>query len=73
MSLSISSLHTALSGAFLQRSLLVAAVVGTVLNLINQGDAIFGAASLNWAKLAMTYIVPFCVSTYGAASALEIR
>jgi hypothetical protein len=40
------------------RSLYVALVVGTVLNLINQGDAILGAGSVNWLKLALTYFVP---------------
>jgi len=29
----------------------VALVVGTILNLINQGDAIFGAAPMNWTKI----------------------
>jgi hypothetical protein len=43
-------------------------VVGTILNLINQGDAIFAGASLNWIKVALTYLVPYAVSTYGAVS-----
>ncbi len=51
-----------------RRSLYVALVVGTALNLINQGDAIFGAASINWLKLALTYVVPYVVCTYGAVS-----
>ena len=46
----------------------VALVVGTILNLINQGDAIFGATSLNWVKIVLTYFVPYAVSTYGAVS-----
>lgn len=51
-----------------RRSVTIAAVVGTLLNLINQGDALFGAASVNWLKALLTYIVPYCVSTYGAVS-----
>ena len=51
-----------------QRSLKVAIVVGTVLNLINQGDAIFGSARLSWFKLVLTYVVPYLVSTYGAVA-----
>ena len=51
-----------------RRSLMIAALVGTLLNLINQGDALFGAATLNWLKAMLTYIVPYCVSTYGAVS-----
>jgi hypothetical protein len=50
------------------RSFLVALVVGTVLNLINQGDALFGAAPINWLKVILTYIVPYAVCTYGAVS-----
>ena len=46
----------------------VALVVGTILNLINQGDAIFGAAPINWTKIVLTYLVPYAVSTYGAVS-----
>ena len=43
-------------------------VVGTILNLINQGDAILGATSLNWIKIILTYLVPYAVNTYGAVS-----
>jgi hypothetical protein len=50
------------------RSACVALVVGTVLNLINQGDAIFGATSVNWTKIMLAYVVPYVVSTYGAVS-----
>ena len=50
------------------RSACVALVVGTILNLINQGDAIFGAMVINWTKIVLTYFVPYAVSTYGAVS-----
>ena len=50
------------------RSFWVAVVVGTILNFINQGDAIFGAPPINWVKLVLTYFVPYAVSTYGAVS-----
>ena len=50
-------------------SLRIALVVGTILNVINQGDAILGAASINWFKIALTYCVPYAVCTYGAVSA----
>jgi hypothetical protein len=39
-----------------------------VLNLINQGDALLGMASINWLKLVLTYCVPYAVCTYGAVS-----
>jgi hypothetical protein len=51
-----------------RRSLIVAAVVGTVLNLINQGDALLGAGTINWLKICLTFVVPYCVSSYGAIS-----
>lgn len=50
------------------RSFWVAIVVGTILNLINQGDALLGMMPLNWTKILLTYFVPYAVSTYGAVS-----
>jgi hypothetical protein len=32
------------------------------------GDALFGAAQVNWIKIALTYLVPYAVCTYGAVS-----
>jgi hypothetical protein len=58
----------ATTGGVPLRSVVVAAVVGTVLNLINQGDALLDGGSINWLKIALTYAVPYCVSTYGAVS-----
>lgn len=58
----------AVSGGVPRRALLVALVVGTILNLINQGDALFTGGPLDLAKLLLNYIVPYCVSTYGAVS-----
>ena len=51
-----------------KRSLIVALIVGTILNLINQGDALFDGKALDWLKLLLTYIVPYCVATYGAVA-----
>ena len=51
-----------------RRSFAVAIIVGTILNLINQGDAAVRGISLNWAKIALTFLVPYCVATYGAVS-----
>ena len=58
----------AISDGVPRRSLYVALIVGTVLNLINQGDALLGLASINWLKLILTYCVPYVVCTYGAVS-----
>jgi hypothetical protein len=51
-----------------RRSFLVALIVGTILNLINQGDTLFGGGRLNVTKLILTFVVPYCVATYGAVS-----
>jgi hypothetical protein len=51
-----------------KRSLLVALVVGSALNLINQGDALFGSGHVDILKAALTFAVPYCVATYGAVS-----
>jgi hypothetical protein len=51
-----------------KRSLVVALVVGTILNLINQGDALVTGARLNLTKLILTFVVPYAVATYGAVS-----
>jgi hypothetical protein len=52
----------------LRRSLKVAAVVGTILTLLNQGDIILAGGwenALYW-KVPLTYCVPFCVATFGS-------
>jgi hypothetical protein len=51
-----------------RRSLVVALIVGTILNLINQGDALLGEGQVNLAKIVLTFAVPYCVATYGAVS-----
>ncbi len=67
------ALRQTFSGAILRRSLIVALVVGTALNAINQGPEIWqGQPVVVW-KLAMTYCVPFLVASYGAWSALRTR
>jgi hypothetical protein len=58
----------ALSEGVPQRSLWVALVVGTILNLINQGDRLLSGQHLDFTKIVLTYLVPFLVSTYGAVS-----
>ncbi len=51
-----------------KRSFGVALIVGVILNLINQGDALLNGADLNLTKLILTFIVPYRVATYGAVS-----
>jgi hypothetical protein len=57
-----------------RRALVVALIVGTVLNLINQGDALLAGNSIDWLKILLTYCVPYAVCTYGAVSSqLAVR
>ena len=51
-----------------RRSFVVAVIVGTILNLINQGDALLSSGDLNFTKIILTFVVPYCVATYGAVS-----
>lgn len=51
-----------------RRSIVVALIVGAILNLINQGDTLFGNGHLNPMKIILTFVVPHCVATYGAVS-----
>lgn len=60
---------TAAVGAEGRRALLVAMVVGTILNLINQGDALWLHHPVHLGKAALTFIVPYFVSLHGAAAA----
>ncbi|WP_297770538.1 nitrate/nitrite transporter NrtS [uncultured Roseovarius sp.] len=57
------------SQAIVLRSGRIAIVVGTVLNLINQSDALFGSGESDLTKAGLTYCVPFFVAMYGALSA----
>ena len=55
-----------------RRGLKVSLIVGTILVAVNQGDAIIGgnlSAAAIW-KIPMTYLVPYCVSTYVAVSSI---
>lgn len=66
------ALRLALSGRRLLRSLCVMLVVGSILNIINQGEIIFYGGEIAWIKGILTFIVPFCVSTFSArGSVLE--
>jgi hypothetical protein len=53
-----------------RRAIKVALVVGTALTLINQGDRLIAGMAPGWIKMALTYLVPYCVSTHGAVTAM---
>ena len=62
------ALRYAADGGVPRRSAKIALVVGTVLNLINQGDVLLAGGSLDWLKCLLTYVVPYMVSTCGAVA-----
>jgi hypothetical protein len=70
--------RTAIRLGIYSRSGKVALVVGTLLNLINQPQAVFGLLCLDYpamqrldvVKALLTYSVPFLVATYVALTAI---
>lgn len=48
-------------------ALKVSLVVGTLLNVINNGEQLWTQHSVNYWRVALNFIVPFCVSSYSAA------
>ena len=57
------------------RALRVAAVVGTILFVINQLDVVVSGmlTALVAGKIALTYAVPYSVSTYSALEVNRLR
>ena len=57
------------------RSARVAIIVGTILALINYVDRLFTGAlvPLDLVKIGLTYLVPYCVSTYASVQAIRER
>jgi hypothetical protein len=65
------ALRQTFAGRSVRRSLIVAVVIGTVLNAINQGPEIVSGHWPIWWKLVLTYIVPFAVASYGSYAAFR--
>ena len=51
-----------------KKAFLTALVVGSVLTAINHGDAIIMGIWPPMLKVALTYSVPYCVTTWGAVT-----
>lgn len=67
------ALRSTFTGRSLRRSGIVAVLIGTLLNGINQGaEMMAGDSPVVW-KLLLTYVVPFCVASYGSYAALRTR
>ena len=56
----------------LKKGLLLSLLIGTILNIINQGNYIIGLEwnKINFLKLCLTYMTPFFVSVYSTSTAL---
>ncbi len=48
------------------KAVYTALVVGTILTAINHGDVILAGTPPSAWKVVLTYIVPYCVTTWGA-------
>src|SRR5262245_11173473 len=64
-----------LRGATIRAGLKVALVVGTVLSAVNLGAAIAGghATDATWARLAVNYVVPYLVASFGFLEAYRVH
>lgn len=63
------ALRRTFGAASVRRSVVVAIIVGTTVNAINQGPELLrGLHPVLW-KLALTYSVPFIVASYGSYAA----
>ncbi len=65
-------LDIAMRADVLKRSTRVALLVGIILIVINYFDRILvgNLHTLDYVKMAMTFCVPFCVSTHASVSAI---
>ncbi|MDO9143185.1 nitrate/nitrite transporter NrtS [Rhodoferax sp.] len=55
------------SGKIVKNSLRIALMVGSILNLVNQGSAILAGTGISWIHMALNYVVPYCVASYSAS------
>jgi len=63
----IEILRVCLEARNLNRCIVAALIVGTILFFINQADVVFGgrATAATWVKIGLSYLVPFFVANYG--------
>jgi hypothetical protein len=66
-------LESAAEPSVRNRALKVAVLVGTILVLINQGDVLLAgqASGKTWLQIVLTYMVPYCVSTFASVQAIR--
>ncbi|GFD88369.1 hypothetical protein KUL152_05950 [Tenacibaculum sp. KUL152] len=58
--------HLRDNSPLLLRAAKTAMVVGTILLIINQYEALIGVTPINTVKAVLSYCVPFCVFLYGS-------
>ncbi|MFB3041157.1 MAG: nitrate/nitrite transporter NrtS [Candidatus Poribacteria bacterium] len=65
-------LRTAMSRDVAFRALRVSILVGTILIAINYTDRLIGSqcTQIDYLKMGLTYVVPYCVSTHASVSIL---
>jgi len=64
----------AMSRHIVINALKIALVVGSLLNLVNQGGNMLHGATISWFQLILNYMVPYCVASYSAAkNEIELR
>jgi len=59
--------QVACSARIVKNAIRIALVVGTILNLVNQGGAILAGSGISWSHVALNFLVPYCVASYSAA------
>lgn len=60
-------IRISLSRHIVVNALKIGLVVGTLLNLVNQGAVVLQGATIEWGHVILNYIVPYCVASYSAA------
>ncbi len=55
----------------LRRAAIIAAILGSTLAILNQSDAIFGKAEIQWLRLILVYLTPFLVVSLSQALGLR--
>ena len=73
MSNEASFLRIATDRSVMSRAARIALIVGVILIAINHGDRMMQGAmtATDWIKCALTFLVPYCVSTYSSVMAVR--
>ena len=68
-----SALELAFEGGVVRRALRIALIVGAILIAINHGDALLAGDvdGRRLLKIALTVLVPYCVSTVSSVAAIR--